>query len=291
MKPQLNIAVLQQNIQWGDSEYNRRHVEEMFRDGLATASHPDILVVPETFTTGFGGDMASVAENSDGPTLDLARRIAHQHDALFVGTWVVEDAGKVYNRLHLVRPDGDYHCYDKAHTFRVSSEHDQITAGRRQLVVEWRGWLLRPAVCYDLRFPVWLRRTEAMPYDVLLLCANWPSSRREAWTTLIKARAIENQCYAVGCNCMGVDNDGGTYSGDCAVIDFKGFDIAKSAPIAATDAAPALGETCAPVRDDSSHPDLAAAERLLTATLDAEKLTRFRSRWPFALDADAFSLV
>lgn len=248
----LTIVFYQQNIIWGDSEANRRRVEE----ALAAATKSDMFVVPETFTTGFGDHMASLAEEQEGPTLQWAREMARRYDLLFAGTWIVKDNGKIYNRLHWVYPDGSYGTYDKGHTFRVSGEADQIARGTRREVFEWRGWKIKPAICYDLRFPKWLRN-DNLSYDLLLVCANWPGSRHEAWTTLLKARAIENQCYVLGCNRSGVDGADIPYTGNSAMMDYKGFSMTE-----------------------------ADGEQAITVSIDKERLYTFRERWPFYLDFD-----
>lgn len=255
----MTLACLQQNILWEQPDANRRHVEETFAH---IGGDADILIVPETFTTGFSDNMAALAEDPEGPTLVWARKMAAQHNALFVGTWTVRQDAVVYNRLHWVYPDGTYGYYDKAHTFRMSSEASQIARGTRRVTFTWRGWRIRPAVCYDLRFPLWLRnemQQSLLDYDLLILCANWPQSRHEAWSTLLRARAIENLCYTVGCNRVGTDGVGIPYSGDSAIVDFRGTDVA----------------TCTP---DS--------EELAVATLNRQALDTFRSHWPFHLDAD-----
>lgn len=251
---ELHVTFYQQDIIWGNAEANRRKVEM----ALAAAPKSDLFVVPETFTTGFGDHMAALAEEQEGPTLQWARKMASQYNLLFVGTWIVKENGQCYNRLHWVYPDGTYGTYDKGHTFRVSGEANQIARGTRREVFEWRGWHIKPAICYDLRFPKWLRN-DNLSYDLLLVCANWPGSRHEAWTTLLKARAIENQCYVIGCNRAGVDGADIPYTGDSAVIDYKGF--------------------C--VSDGTAVGNLTG-----TATLDQEKLYTFREHWPFYLDFD-----
>lgn len=250
----MEITFYQQNIIWGDAEANRYLVEA----AMASAPKNDIFIVPETFTTGFGDHMASLAEEQEGPTLQWARRMAARYNTLFVGTWIVRKGDHCYNRLHWIYPDGDYGTYDKAHTFRVSGEYDIIARGTQRKVFEYKGWKIKPAVCYDLRFPKWLRN-DNLSYDLLLVCANWPGSRHEAWTTLLKARAIENQCYVLGCNRCGVDGVGGHYTGNSALIDFKGFTLAEAK---------------------------ADADQTVTVTLDKEKLDTFREHWPFYLDFD-----
>ena len=249
------ITFYQQDIIWGDAEANRQKVEDQM---AVSASGTDIFVVPETFTTGFGDHMASLAEEQEGPTLQWARSMSAKYDLLFIGTWIVNENGQCYNRLHWVYPDGTYGTYDKGHTFRVSGEYDVIARGTERKVFEYKGWRIKPAVCYDLRFPKWLRN-DKMDYDLLLICANWPGSRHEAWTTLLKARAIENLSYVLGCNRSGVDGVGGKYTGNSALIDYKGFTVAEAE---------------------------AGANQTVTVTFDKEKLNTFRQHWPFYLDFD-----
>ena len=274
------ITIYQHNIAWAQPEENRRQVAEAM---ASVPSETDIFVIPETFTTGFGDHMASLAEAPDGPTLRWAQEMATKHNVLLVGTWIVREGDCCFNRLHWVLPDGTYGFYDKAHTFRPSGEHDIISRGTCRTVFEYKGWRIKPAVCYDLRFPKWLRNdglapqspapanhvpspssrgqvlAPATPYDLLLVCANWPASRREAWTTLLRARAIENLSYVVGCNRTGIDGVGGAYSGDSAIVDYKGFSV----PVGTAD-----GSLC------------------LTASLDRQRLDSFRQKWPLYLDFD-----
>ncbi len=275
-KQQLNIALFQQDIAWENPSANFALVVQRLAQHIADGNTPDILVLPETFNVGFGNNMVSLAEPPEGESYRFACRMAQRYDLLFVATWPVREGGKVYNRLYWVRPDGSYGSYDKAHTFRMSSEASQLARGTRRVTFEWRGWRIRPVVCFDLRLPLWLLYNylcvamndlapvavtlqPLLEYDLLLVCANWPASRHEAWSTLLRARAIENQSYLVGVNRVGTDGTGIPYRGDSAVIDFKGQPMVEAVP----------GE-----------------QQLLSATLDKEALQRFRIHWPFWLDAD-----
>lgn len=261
MKSELNIAVFQQNIIWEKPEANRLLVAGQ----LHQLSQPvDMLVLPETFSTGFSDNMAAMAEPPEGPTLRFAQEMAHKYNLLFVATWTVRDGnGTVFNRLHWVRPDGTYGFYDKAHTFRMSSEAAQLGKGTSCATFEWQGWRVRPAICYDLRFPKWLRNktidSNALDYDLLIFCANWPASRALAWQTLLKARAIENLSYVVGVNRVGTDGVGIPYSGCSMAIDFKGVPLVECQP---------------------------ACQQLKTVSLSAAQLAEFRAHWPFYLDFD-----
>ena len=251
----LRVTFFQQDIVWGDAAANRRAVE----DSLFLVPHnTDIFVVPETFTTGFGDHMAALAENPMGPTFRWAQQLASKRNFLFVGTWIVREGDKCYNRLHWIYPNGSFGWYDKAHTFRVSGEYDIISRGTQREVFEYKGWKIKPAVCYDLRFPKWLRN-DNLSYDLLLVCANWPGSRHEAWTTLLKARAIENLSYVLGCNRCGKDGVGGDYTGNSALIDYKGFPVAEAE---------------------------SDVESLVSVALDKGRLDNFRERWPLYLDFD-----
>ncbi len=259
MKEELTIACYQQDIAWEQPDVNRRMVEEAF---ASLGCEADILMVPETFTTGFSDNMAAMAEEPEGETYRFAHRMARLHDALFVGTWTVKTGSgprRVVNRLHWVRPDGSYGYYDKGHTFRMSSEASQLERGTRRVIFEWRGWHIKPAVCYDLRFPKWLRNANPLDYDLLLLCANWPGSRHEAWSTLLRARAIENLCYVAGVNRVGTDGVGIPYAGYSAVVDYRGQDMAGCVP---------------------------GQPAVFKATLSRDALDTFRQHWPFFLDFD-----
>ncbi|MBR1792448.1 MAG: nitrilase family protein [Bacteroidales bacterium] len=257
----LRIAFIQLDIAWESPEENYRRVEAAL-SGLNQSV--DVIVVPETFTTGFSDHMDVLSESPHGSTYQFAYRMAKQYEALFVGTWPVFDnlQNGIYNRMHLVSPDGECRIYDKAHTFRMSSEVSQLSRGRLREVFEWKGWRILPAVCYDLRFPKWLRNRfdgESLEYDLMLLCANWPVSRKDAWNTLLKARAIENLCYVLGVNRCGTDGNGIIYSGDSVALDYCGFPLAHC-------------------------PEYKSS--LQCVTFNAEKLVEFRHRWPFYLDAD-----
>ena len=265
----MNIAFYQQDIVWNDREANY----DLVRERLARLIDPvDIIILPETFSCGFGDNMVEMAESQEGPSMEFALQMAREHDALFVATWPVREGEHVYNRLHWVRPDGSFGTYDKGHTFRVSGEADIIARGTERCVFEWRGWRIKPAVCYDLRFPKWLRNgvresersklcDEAigLDYDLMIVCANWPGSRHEAWSTLLKARAIENLSYVVGVNRVGADGADINYTGNSAAVDFKGLPVAE----------------CESGKD-----------QLMTARLEKESLEKFRQHWPFFLDFD-----
>ena len=211
------------------------------------------------FTTGFCTDPTETAEPADSETLAWMRSVAAARNAAVGGSVATEADGRYYNRFYFVKPDGSYATYDKRHLFSFAGEDKRYTAGTERVVVEHCGFRILLQVCYDLRFPVWCRcRSD---YDAILCVASWPAPRREVWRTLLRARAIENQCYVVGVNRTG-DDPWNHYAGDSAVVDFKGT------PLCEAD----------------------ASEGVFTARLDREALDRFRTKFPAWRDADDFLL-
>jgi omega-amidase len=257
----LNVTLVQAALVWHDAAANRRKFEALL---APLAGKTDLVALPEMFTTGFTMQPEQAAEIADGPTVDWMREQAAKIGAVIAGSIATRDAGQHFNRLVCMRPDGTYESYDKRHLFRMAHEHDHYTAGTRQVIVDVKGWKVRPLVCYDLRFPVWSRNQlgGAGAYDLLLYVANWPERRRYAWQTLIKARAIENLSYCVAVNCVGRDGNGINYTGDSAAIDFLGQLLTEPSE----------------------------QEFVTTVTLDLAALRAFRDKFPAHLDADEFQL-
>jgi predicted amidohydrolase len=260
----LTVSLVQASTLWHDPEGNRRLYGERVR---AIARPVDLVVLPETLLSGFSNDAVQDAETMDGKGVAWLRALAAEVGAVITGSLVIREGGAVYNRLIWARPDGTLAHYDKRHLFRMAGEQERYASGSDKLIVELAGWRICPMICYDLRFPVWIRnrydRSAArFDYDLLLFVANWPSPRRHAWRTLLRARAIENWCYCIGVNRVGVDGNQLAYSGDSAAIDF-------------------LGESLV---------ELGAASAVTTITLSAAALREHRERFPAWMDADDFVL-
>jgi predicted amidohydrolase len=228
---------------------------------LSTAAPADVIVLPEMFATGFTMNAKACASLPNGPEVQWMQMLAAEKNACVVGSLIIVEDEKFYNRLFWVWPNGSLKTYNKRHLFSLAGEEKVFTAGKERLLVEYKGWRIMPLVCYDLRFPVWSRNN--INYDVLLYVANWPERRSYPWQQLLKARAIENQSYVVGLNRVGTDGNGIFYSGDSTIID-------------------ALGESITNVPASQSFVDV--------FTLSKENLANVRQRFGFLADQDAFEL-
>lgn len=214
----LKVAILQTSLHWENPTANRSMLEEKI---WQLHEQVDVIVLPEMFTTGFTMDAASLAEPMKLHTFKWMQQMASQTQAAVCGSYIVQEAGLFYNRLLWMFPDGTFKTYDKRHLFQMAGEHEIYHAGDTALIVEWKGWKIRPLICYDLRFPVWSRNVNNA-YDALIYVANWPQARIQVWSTLLKARAIENLAYVAGCNRVGMDGLDIPYNGMSASINFKG---------------------------------------------------------------------
>jgi len=260
----LRVSLVQGATRWHDAAANRAYYGSLVR---SLAGKGDLVVLPETFLSGFTNETLGNAEAMDGEGLRWLRSIAAEIDAVVTGSLVIREGEKCVNRLIWMRPDGSFETYDKRHLFRMAGEHERYLGGNDRIVVELKGWRICPQVCYDLRFPVWLRnrydqRSGRFDYDLLVFVANWPAPRRHAWSTLLRARAIENLCYCVGVNRVGIDGNELAYAGDSAVLDYLGQPVVE----------------------------LGAHEQVVSVTLDAQALAAHRERFPAWMDADAFML-
>ncbi|MEA1873531.1 MAG: amidohydrolase [Bacteroidota bacterium] len=258
MSNKLNIRLFQPDLVWQAANSNLQKLNVM-ADSLLNV---DLLICPEMFTTGFTMAVQNVAQSWPGESVNTLQQIADKSDTAIVCSLVVHDQKKYFNRLVFLKPNVKPEYYDKRHLFTMGEEHHYYSAGDKQLLVEYKGWKIMPLICYDLRFPVWSRNIH--DYDLLLYVANWPDSRREVWKTLLKARAIENQCFVAGVNRVGKDGMGLNYSGDSVVIDAKGNKIVN----------------CVDYQ-----------ECYCDVLIDKLELAAFREKFPVLNDKDSFEIL
>lgn len=225
----LSITIIQTDLFWENPTANLASLEEK----IAQISVPtDVIILPEMFNSGFTMNTNAIAEPMNFTTFKWMNQQAKRTNAVVTGSFMVKEDNSFFNRLIWMRPDGSFERYDKRHLFRMGKEHETFTAGTKRLIVELKGWRICPLICYDLRFPVWSRniflnsetnnQIIRADYDLLIYVANWSEVRSQVWDTLLQARAIENQSYCIGVNRVGQDGMGVNYSGNSAVIDFKG---------------------------------------------------------------------
>ena len=247
----MKTTILQRDIKWGDPKANIQCADE----AISRNAGSDLYVLPEMFSTGFCTSPEGIAEKDDH-TLQWMKSKACEIDAAIAGSIAVEEDGKYYNRFYFVTPGGSVTYYDKKHLFTYGGEHLRFTAGEERVVVEWRGVRILLEVCYDLRFPIWARNRG--DYDMILYVASWPTPRVGAWSALLIARAIENQCYVAGVNRVGND-PACEYCGGSVIIDPYGAKIAECE---------------------------ISQESEATAEIDMVALEAFRRKFPVLLDAD-----
>lgn len=271
----LRVALLQAVLAWEDAATNEAHFDARVHNLLFESSSLDLLVLPEMWATGFTmnphetgmtwKDTWAKDVNRWPAPLQAMHRWSVQSRAACVGSLacVLEEANRCVNRCFFVTPDGTLHWYDKKHLFGFAGESNSYSPGQERQIVTWRGWNILLQVCYDLRFPVFSRNRKEAPYDIALYVANWPEPRREAWLTLLSARAIENQSYVIGVNRVGVDGNGISHSGDSAIFHPKG-NVLLQIP--------------------------AHQERSETWALSSSDLLAFRAKFPVLKDGDAFEM-
>ncbi|HNS11025.1 MAG TPA: amidohydrolase [Bacteroidia bacterium] len=256
----LTLSLVQSTLYWEAPEKNRNHLEEKI---LSIDQPTDLVILPEMFNTGFSMNAKDLAEPMNGVTMEWMHRLAEKTMAVITGSIIIKEENNYFNRLIWMLPNGSYNHYDKRHLFTLAQEEKTFSAGNHQWIMPLNGWLIFPLICYDLRFPVFSRRNKTLEYDLLIYVANWPERRKKAWNQLLIARAIENQCYVAGVNRVGIDGNEINYSGNSAIIDFKGDLLSELQP---------------------------NVEMCSTVTLNKPELMKFRSQYPFGNDADNFTI-
>lgn len=256
-KKKLKLALVQPDIVWENIEANLNNYEKQLSQSNLTC---DVLIFPEAFCSGFTMNAQKVSQPLFGKTTEWMRKWAQTKNIAICGSFFVKHNEFFYNRFVWVFPNGEVEYYDKRHLFSIEKENASYVCGKAQKLIEYKGWRIFPQICYDLRFPVWSRNT--MNYDLMINVANWPASRREVWITLLKARAIENQCYVAAVNRVGSDENPIDYVGDSMIINY-------------------LGKTIHNAQNLST---------ILEGDICIDELKGFRKKFNTLIDADRFTL-
>ena len=256
----MRITLIQADIAWEDKQENLRRLRLCMEK---QAGKTDLIVLPETFTTGFSMNVERLAEPLPGPTIGLLQQWSSKYGIALAGSFIARHTdGSIRNRFFFLTPDGQAAYYDKRHLFRMGKENLHFRAGTERPIIHYHGFRILPQICYDLRFPVWSRNVNN-EYDLIIYVACWPEARRQVWDVLLQARALENQCYVCGVNRTGTDGNGFAHNGGSIVYSPKGERLA-------------------------SIPD--GHEGMATVNIDLESLRHFRQKFPVLDDTDTFSI-
>lgn len=259
----LNIALVQSSLVWEDVEANLRNFDKKL---AAITPETDLVMLPEMFNTGFSINPKKIAEKVGGQSFTWLQEKSAKMNCVVAGSILTEVKGNYFNRFYWMQPNGTYETYDKRHLFRLGEEYKVFTAGDQRKIFELKGWKVLPLICYDLRFPVWIKNryfNGDYEYDLIACVANWPAVRQYAWKHLAIARSIENQAYLAAVNRVGEDGNGMDHSGDSTITDPQGQIITQASP---------------------------GREETINATLSWNTLQQFRQQFTVGLDWDAFDL-
>ncbi len=260
----IKITALQSSLVWQNHEANLDCFSKKIRNASPDS---DLIILPEMFLTGFVVNPTHHSVTMDGDELKRLVELSSKVDAVICGSLIIRESKNYYNRLLWISPDGEVQYYDKRHLFTFGGEDKNFVAGEKKPVFTLNGIKIKPLICYDLRFPVWSKNSydkdAGYGYDMLIYTANWPEPRKEVWRALLKARAIENQCFVVGVNRVGTDGEGLTYTGDSMVISARGEVVAAAVP---------------------------SQEETIEYTIDKNHLEEFRAKFPVGPDWDSFSV-
>lgn len=254
----MNVVLMQASLEWEDVNSN---INFFLNQLEAVADNVDLVVLPEMFSSGFTMHPQRVAVEMTDLNIGKLVEVAKRKSFAIIGSLVVQENEKFYNRLLFIDDLGNIQSYDKRHLFSLAGEEKVYAAGKERLIVNYKGWRICPLVCYDLRFPVFARNNKD-EYDLLIYVASWPDQRIYAWDSLLRARAIENMCYTIGVNRSGVDENNNVYSGHSQVLDCFGKYIIE----------PQEGQ------------------QNIIVTLNLEELNKAKSKFKFLKDADDFIL-
>jgi omega-amidase len=216
----MNVALIQTQIFWENPSENRKFFEQKIN---SIQEEIDLIVLPEMFTSGFTMNPKSVAEGMGGETISILKSLSKAKNCAITGSLVILESNNFYNRMIFVFPDGKIEFYDKKHLFTLAGEDKFYRAGNQKRIIEYRDFKICLQICYDLRFPTFVRNKE--DYDLLIYVANWPKTRINAWNILLKARAVENMCFTIGVNRIGTDNNNLEHVGHSQVVDYLGNNL------------------------------------------------------------------
>ena len=204
----MKIASIQMNIVFGKPDENYNRVKECIIE--AALNGADCVVLPEMWNTGYDlTRLEKIADHEGKETKKLLSSLATKYNINIIGGSVaVKTSDEYFNRMYVCNRSGDIISeYDKVHLFNVMNEHLYLKAGQSENIFSIDGNQCAGLICYDIRFPEWIRKHALAGAKLLFIVAEWPEVRVDHWITLLKARAIENQLFIVAVNRVGEDPD------------------------------------------------------------------------------------
>ncbi len=258
----MKIALIQLNIATDAKPKNNERAERFIKKAAQEAC--DVAVLPELFNTGFSKNIVAIADEEDGETASVLSKLAKEYHIHLIAGFTEKAIGskKTRNIAAVYNREGELAAkYTKIHPFSFTREDRYFTSGNQLVTFDVEGVSSGIFICYDLRFPE-IFRSIAKDVHLIWIVANWPASRKEHWETLLKARAIENQCFVIGVNRTGTDHQGLHFPGASHIFDPLGQKICSG------------NET----------------EELLTGEIDPDAVIRIRAKFPFLQDMRPFQM-
>lgn len=243
-----------------DKERNLEHAAQLVRE--ANIGPGGLILFPEMFATGYlPKDPEQEAEDfsnrNGGKTAEFLSDLANETRCTVMGAGIAQKSGITnHTSVYVPGQDSEYASYDKIHPF--FPEQGIFSAGKGVSLFKKDEWTIAPTICYDLRFPETYREAALRGANLITVQAAWPLCRQEHFVTLLRARAIENQCYVAAVNACGNDANGNPYAGRSVVLDFEGNVILSAEN----------------------------REKVVQVELDFPKMSDYRERFPALKDAN-----
>ncbi|KAA0546657.1 carbon-nitrogen family hydrolase [Bacillus sp. BGMRC 2118] len=223
----IKVSCVQFDIQFGNPQENYRIVKHKLSEAMM--DKPDIIVLPELWTTGYDLTRLSEIADSNDETVEFLSAQAKEHNVYIVGGSIAKKTPSgVYNTMFAISNKGELLGeYSKLHLFKLMDEHLYLEAGESEGNFEIANTQCAGVICYDIRFPEWIRKHTTNGAEVLFVVAEWPLPRLSHWRSLLISRAIENQCYVIACNRSGQDPNN-VFAGHSMIIDPWGEVLAEA---------------------------------------------------------------
>lgn len=221
------ISLAQLHIILGDVAGNYSAILPLIEE--ASSKNSELILFPELWPSGYDLKNREKYYQENRKHLPCLIKAAQDNHIWIGGSWIEKSGEQYFNTFSLINPDGNLFAdYSKIHLFGMMDERQWLQGGNRRQTVDFSWGKAGMAVCYDLRFPELFRRYAIEGVSVMLIVAQWPTRRIDHWSLLLRARAIENQMYVLGVNCVGQTGNE-IFGGKSAIINPWGEVLAEGA--------------------------------------------------------------